>query len=165
MSRQAGSSDDSVDVTFDVRPPLRTLQEFWPPRGERCESAQNRAVAKNAIGTAGKVMRSRYPAAPTDLGRPGQAFWRRIVRQFEFRAEHELVILRLACRQLDIAEQARAEASKEPFVQGRFGLKPHPGLVVERNATIAFSRLIRQLGLSDELEDALTTAGSLKVVG
>src|SRR4051794_5157990 len=50
---------------------------------------------------------------PAGLGAAGAALWRRLLANYEFSAEHELVLVELACRQADdlaALEQAVCDA-------------------------------------------------------
>jgi hypothetical protein len=63
---------------------------------------------------------------------------------------------------LDRALEARAQIERDGvFVEGRLGLKAHPGILLERDSITLWSRLVRQLRLPIEPEpptDALAAA-------
>jgi phage terminase small subunit len=58
----------------------------------------------------------------------------------------ELALLRGYCEQADRLEQAREAVERDgAFVQGRDGVKEHPGLAAERRTLGIMARLQRQL--------------------
>lgn len=76
--------------------------------------------------------------------------WRAVVADWSFRPD-ELERLRLACEQLDAAEDARQLVEREGAVTtDRFGQpKRHPATVVQRDASVAAARLLAGLGIED----------------
>lgn len=68
--------------------------------------------------------------------------------------EHHLLLLTAACEANDRAAEARRVIDEEGLlVEGRFGKKTHPAVMIERDSRLAFSRLVRQLRL-DEMSAA-----------
>jgi hypothetical protein len=62
--------------------------------------------------------------------------WKAVLSRWEL-GPHELELLRLACEALDRCEEAREAVARDgAYVEGRFGLKAHPALAVERDARI-----------------------------
>ena len=91
------------------------------------------------------------PQAPVFLAEAGRAFWTRVLREFELDGP-SLELLALACKQADRAAEARAILAAQPLTyRDRFDApKEHPAVAIERNATIAFARLVRELALDVE---------------
>ena len=91
------------------------------------------------------------PQAPVFLAEAGRAFWQRVVSEFDLDSA-ALQLLALACKQADRAAEARAILAAQPVVyRDRFDApKEHPAVAIERNATIAFARLVRELALDVE---------------
>jgi len=91
------------------------------------------------------------PQPPTYLSQAGRSFWQRVVSEFDLDSA-ALQLLSLACKQADRAAEARAILAAQPVVYlDRFGqAREHPAVAIERNATIAFARLVRELALDVE---------------
>jgi hypothetical protein len=72
----------------------------------------------------------------------------------------ETEILRLAGQLLDRVHQAREAVARDGafFKSTRGLLTAHPGVKVERDASLAFATLIKQLGLGDLSPDDLLAA-------
>jgi P27 family predicted phage terminase small subunit len=92
--------------------------------------------------------KSDIPPPPKNLKSAGKELWTAVAGMFELE-EHHQAILFAACCQCDRASQAKALLDKEPLVaKDRFGQpKAHPGIEVERQAALACTRLLRELGL------------------
>ncbi len=87
------------------------------------------------------------PAAPAHLSKPSRAFWAAVVADYHFEPHH-LAILQGACEAMDRVAEARTAIERDgAYVEGRFGLKAHPGLAVERDSRTAMNRGLRELGL------------------
>jgi phage terminase small subunit len=91
------------------------------------------------------------PVPPDDLS-PSAREWFQIVVDTYQCDEHQLRLLLQASRAWDRAEQARKILAKEGIVyKDRFGApRPHPAVAIERNAQIAFLRLLRALNFDNE---------------
>lgn len=90
------------------------------------------------------------PIIPADLSLDAGAFFRRVARNWDLDTHH-LRLLGLACYQLDRIAQARAAVQADgPFPIGRYGPRQHPGLAVERDATVVFCRVMREINLDEE---------------
>ncbi|HSW43079.1 MAG TPA: P27 family phage terminase small subunit [Patescibacteria group bacterium] len=90
------------------------------------------------------------PAPPRHLSAEARRLWRATVRAYALEPRH-LVTLSLACEALDRCREAQATVAADgPYTAGRFGLKAHPALAIERDSRIAFMRAVRELGLDLE---------------
>jgi phage terminase small subunit len=86
---------------------------------------------------------------PEHLSPESKKVWTDIVGECDMDSA-ALVILRTLCDANDRRLEARASIEKAGslFVKDRFGVvKSHPGLAVERDATLAMQRAYRLLGL------------------
>ncbi len=88
------------------------------------------------------------PEPPVDLRPATRAWWAEVAHTFVLEV-HALASLTAAARLWDRAEAARELIEAEGFVlKGRFGDgKVHPALKAERDSLMAFSRLLKTLGL------------------
>jgi phage terminase small subunit len=94
------------------------------------------------------------PGPPKGLRPAQRRLWREIVAAFELETHH-LRILASACFELD-----RAEAAEETIAtEGEYltnarshAVKPHPAGQVARSARLAAARLLRELGLEDDVQ-------------
>ena len=89
--------------------------------------------------------------APKHLQPSTRRWWAKIARTYELEAHH-FKLLTLACEAWDRGQQAREILEKEELiVKDRFGqARAHPAVAIERDARIAFARLVRELGLDTE---------------
>jgi phage terminase small subunit len=86
-------------------------------------------------------------AMPDDLSDEMVAWWKRITSDYNLET-HELCVLAAACRAWDRCEQARKIIAREGLtVMGQFGPRAHPCIAIERDARLAFARLVRDLKL------------------
>jgi P27 family predicted phage terminase small subunit len=88
------------------------------------------------------------PLAPKHLSPTTRAWWREVCETFSLEGHH-LKLLTLACEALDRALEARAIIDRDgAFYKNRFGEpRAHPAVGVERDARLAFARLLRELAL------------------
>jgi len=89
--------------------------------------------------------------APSHLSRASAAWWRRVVGTYALEEHHER-LLTLAAEAYDRASEARETLAAEgTYFTDRFGTpKSHPATSIERDARLAFARLIRELDLDGE---------------
>jgi phage terminase small subunit len=100
------------------------------------------------------TMPDRLPTAPKGLRAAQRRLWREIVAGFELE-NHHLRILEAACREPDRAEAAEEHiaAEGEYLTNARSkAVKPHPAGQVARSARLAAARLLRELGLQDDVQ-------------
>jgi phage terminase small subunit len=93
------------------------------------------------------------PKPPKGL-QPGQRrLWSGVVEAFELEAHH-LRTLESACRELDRAERAEARVAEDgEYVLDRYSNpKAHPAVAVARSSRLAAARLLRELGLEDDVQ-------------
>jgi phage terminase small subunit len=78
-------------------------------------------------------------------------WWVAVVDAYELEPHH-LKLLEAACRCWDRLSEASDALRKDgTYVPDRYGaLKAHPAVAVERDARIAFARLVRELDLEGE---------------
>lgn len=98
-------------------------------------------------------MAEKVPAVPRGMGSSGRQLWRSTVAEFEL-DEHELGLLREACRTSDSLDALQAAVDRDGVLdvtpQGR---RAHPALVELRQQRICFARLVAQLGLPSGEEE------------
>lgn len=88
------------------------------------------------------------PPAPPHLTPEAAAWWQTTVVSFDL-DEHHLKLLRLACEAWDRAQQAREIIAKEgmTYVDRFDAPRARPEIAIERDARLAFARLLREIGL------------------
>lgn len=92
-------------------------------------------------------MAANPPPAPSGLKASGRRLWKASVDVFDF-DEHELALLREACRTLDSLDALQAAVDQDGVVvESPQGVKAHPALVEVRQQRITYARLIAQLGI------------------
>ena len=97
---------------------------------------------------------------PPDYLRPETRQWfASVVADYEL-LPHHVRLLTLACEAWDRGQEARLLIAEEGImVAGREGSKPHPCIAIERDARIAFARLVSQLSLDGEEPTSSRKAG------
>ena len=92
----------------------------------------------------------RRPAAPRHLSDEAKAIWKATLPDYDLEVRH-LAVLTTALEALDRMREAQEATRRDgAYTEGRFGLKAHPGLAVERDSRTAFLRAQRELGLDLE---------------
>ena len=95
--------------------------------------------------------KSAHPEPPRHLSREVRAWWRVLLERYELEEQH-LRLLQLACEAWDSAQAARGALAKHgPVYVDRFGQpRARPEVAIERDARLAFARLLRELDLEGE---------------
>ena len=90
-------------------------------------------------------------APPSHLTAATAAWWTQVTTDYALESHH-LKMLTLACEAFDRATEARELLAKEGIVvEDRFGApRPHPAVSIERDARLAFVRIVRELDLDGE---------------
>lgn len=88
---------------------------------------------------------------PAHLAPETADWWRAVLGEYELEAHH-LRLLRLACEAWDRCQQARDILDRDGLTTetDSGGLKTHPAVAIERDARLAFARLLRELDLDAE---------------
>lgn len=89
---------------------------------------------------------------PAHLAPETAAWWRAVLTEYALEAHH-LRLLRLACEAWDRCQQARETLDRDGLTTQTEtgGLKTHPCVGIERDARLAFARLLRELDLDAEM--------------
>jgi phage terminase small subunit len=89
----------------------------------------------------------------TGLSLEMQTFYRGISRRFDL-SEHHRALLRCACEAHDRMDQARTLVATEGLTTiDRHGMvRPHPAVAIELASRTSFARLLRELGLADDVD-------------
>jgi P27 family predicted phage terminase small subunit len=92
---------------------------------------------------------------PEHLSSAMKGFYRKVRRAYALN-DHHVRLLVCACEAHDRMTAARdLLASAGLTVVDRHGqLRPHPAVGIERDSRTAFARMLRELGLSDEVNDS-----------
>jgi P27 family predicted phage terminase small subunit len=95
------------------------------------------------------MTKTNQPEPPAHLTEEAAAWWRQAVTDFEFEPHH-LRLLQAACEAWDRMQQARqalADHGGLTFTDERGTIRAHPAVAMERDARVAFARLVRELDL------------------
>jgi phage terminase small subunit len=109
-------------------------------------------------------MTMKNPRPPSHISKPMKAWWRLTVADFSLEAHH-LRLLELACTAWDRCEQARKAIAENgaTFSDDRGNVRARPEVTIERDARIAFARLVRELDLDvDGPPDARSSPPGLR---
>lgn len=96
------------------------------------------------------------PTPPAHLSEDAAAWWKEAVRDFAFEPHH-LRLLQCAGEAWDRMQQARralTEHGSLTFEDASGNIKSHPAVSIEKDARIAFARIVRELNLDQEAPDA-----------
>ena len=73
-----------------------------------------------------------------------------MLEDYDLESHHQR-LLQAACEAWDRLQEAREVLRKEAtYVEGRYGVRAHPAVAVERDSRVAFARLLRELDLDGE---------------
>lgn len=88
---------------------------------------------------------------PAHLAPETADWWRAVLVEYALEPHH-LRLLRLACEAWDRTQQAREILDRDGLTTETEtgGLKAHPAVAIERDARLAFARLLRELDLDAE---------------
>jgi hypothetical protein len=100
-----------------------------------------------------KSQKSKYHA-PKDLSAAAKKWAKRVYADYAFE-DYQIELVNEAARTKDRLAQAREAVKKDgAYFRDRLGsLRPHPGLIEERNNKVILARLIRELNLSEDPEE------------
>ena len=100
---------------------------------------------------------------PEHLSKNAQEFWRWATYEYRL-TQDDLKVLLMACEAMDRCRQARKRLAKQGLTYtDRFGQpKSRPEVAIERDSRLAFTKLVRQLGLSKKLGRAMTSGNPWK---
>ncbi|MES2001577.1 MAG: P27 family phage terminase small subunit [Pseudomonadota bacterium] len=89
------------------------------------------------------------PTAPEHLSAQASGWWQDVVEAYELEPHH-LRLLQCACEAWDRQQQARQallDHGSITFTDQKGTIRAHPAVAIERDARIAFARLVRELDL------------------
>ncbi len=96
---------------------------------------------------------------PSHLKPAGRALWTVIDAEYAHDGR-EAAILAAACEAADRVAEARAAIERDgAYVPGRYGVRAHPAIGVERDARAALVRTLAALGVERPAEAARRAAG------
>lgn len=93
---------------------------------------------------------------PKHLSKPMQEFYKTVCAGYDLE-DHHHHLLRLACEHFDRGQEARLGIDDTGLMlKDRFGQwRSNPLLQVQRDSTLAFQKLIKQLGLNADDADTI----------
>ena len=92
---------------------------------------------------------SNLPQPPDHLSDEAATWWHDVTRDYDL-GPHHLHLLQAACEAWDRMQQARralADHGGLTFADERGVIRAHPCVAMERDARVAFARLVRELDL------------------
>lgn len=125
------------------------------PRQPGRKSAAKLAIVRPAEPTRDSAPRS-LPPPPSHLSDGSKALWKSTVAGWELDTHHQRLLC-LACEALDLAEQARlelAEHGRTTITDTNGGVRAHPATAIARDNRTLAARLIRDLGLEEDSDNA-----------
>jgi P27 family predicted phage terminase small subunit len=86
--------------------------------------------------------------APKHLAAPTRAWWDSVIEQYQLEPHH-LKLLQLAAEAWDRCQEARETLARDGLIvtSSKGGICAHPCVAIERDARLAFARIIRELDL------------------
>ena len=97
------------------------------------------------------VLPVELPAPPLHLSVEAADWWRQTVAAYELEPHH-LKLLEAAADAWDRLVAARAEVLRDGLtVEGMHGKRQNPAVGIERDARLAFSRIVRELDLDEPM--------------
>ncbi len=98
-------------------------------------------------------MTTTAPKPPPGLGTSGRRLWRSVVDSYTM-AEHELTLLREACRTADAVDLLQAQLDRDGVMsESSQGVRVHPALAELRQQRITLARLLAALQVPAEQGD------------
>jgi P27 family predicted phage terminase small subunit len=99
-------------------------------------------------------------SAPDHLSPAMQSWWKSIVAEINLEP-HRLRLLQLACEAWDRCHQARDALAEHglTYLSRDGDPRPRPEVMIERDARIAFARLVRDLGLDTPIPQPVNAIG------
>jgi P27 family predicted phage terminase small subunit len=96
-------------------------------------------------------MTKKKPTAPAHLEPATRAWWASVIGDYQLE-DHHLRLLQLACEAWDRSQQAREILAVDGVVfrDDRGNVRAHPAITIEKDARIAFARLVREMDLDTE---------------
>ena len=125
------------------------------PRQPGRKSAASLSIVRPAEPKPAPAPRN-LPAPPAHLSEASKALWTSTVAGWDLDLHHQR-LLRLACEALDLAEQARLELvehGRTTITEANGGIRAHPATAIARDNRTLAARLIRDLGLDEESDNA-----------
>jgi phage terminase small subunit len=87
---------------------------------------------------------------PDHLQRPTATWFADVLETYDL-DPHHVRLLQAAAECWDRLQEAREAIRRDgAYVEGRYGLRAHPAIAVERDSRIAFARLLREFDLDAE---------------
>jgi len=87
---------------------------------------------------------------PSHLRAATRRWYASVVEQYDLDPHHER-LLQAAAETWDRFQEARDRLGRDgTYVEGRYGVRAHPAVAVERDSRLAFARLLRELDLDGE---------------
>jgi P27 family predicted phage terminase small subunit len=86
---------------------------------------------------------------PAHLSPTMKQWWRDVIANYQLESHH-LHLLRLACEAFDRAQDAREQLAKSKSLTTRTrdgGVRANPLIAIERDARLAYARILRELDL------------------